>query len=305
MKQELLGYLKNVIDLEKSIYTQERMLKSIENQISQLGYYNSYSKPNPPQDVDGDFTTTGGLAILGAIIGGVVGLFGAGSLISLLIKWPLIGAVIGAILGFIVDMLNNSSKNDVSRRAYEQQLQNYDRAVKQDQYRVSEELKRKQRLQEISFLLKEKIYKTRSILEQYYDKNIIFPKYRNLVSICSFYEYFSSGRCTDFTGPQGAYNIFEQERRLDNIVTKLDQVLIKLDEISENQYILHETILEGNRISQQLLTQSNKQIQLAEYAVNNSAISAYCAQENLNETKQMKWLVHHDLWCMQNNIDIL
>ena len=63
-------------------------------------------------------------------------------------------------------------------------------------------------------------------LVSFYSKNIIYPKYRGLVPIAAFYEYFNSGRCDTLTGHEGAYNIYETEIRMNIIIAKLDDCLL-------------------------------------------------------------------------------
>mgnify|MGYP007024707781 CR=1 FL=1 len=51
-----------------------------------------------------------------------------------------------------------------------------------------------------------------------------FPKYRNLVAVSQIYEYILSGRCTELGGYQGAYNLYEQETRMDIVIMRLDDI---------------------------------------------------------------------------------
>lgn len=64
-----------------------------------------------------------------------------------------------------------------------------------------------------------------------------------------FIEYLDSRRCSELEGPEGAYNIYENEARLNVIITKLDMVIERLDSIRENQYYLYETMSEINKKS--------------------------------------------------------
>ena len=73
------------------------------------------------------------------------------------------------------------------------------------------------------------LFKCRNELYSY---NIVFDKYRNIVALSTFYEYLMAGRCETLDGVNGAYNIYENEIRLNTIITKLD-------EIKENQFIIY------------------------------------------------------------------
>lgn len=58
-------------------------------------------------------------------------------------------------------------------------------------------------LQDEYKLLSERLEETKKILEQLYNTNIIFLKYRNIIAISSFYEYLMAGRCTELEGAEG------------------------------------------------------------------------------------------------------
>ncbi len=96
--------------------------------------------------------------------------------------------------------------------------------------------------------------------------------------MCSLYEYFISGRFTELTGPDGAYNRYETEIRLDRIITKLDVIIHKLDAIKANQYMLFTALQEGNQLTKQLLDESVKQSQLAQKTVENTALAAHYSE---------------------------
>ena len=80
-----------------------------------------------------------------------------------------------------------------------------------------------------------------------YSYNVIYPKYRNLVAISSFYDYLMSGRCNTLVGNDGAYNLYESESRADLIITKLSDVLTSLDKIQDNQYMLYQQMSDVNK----------------------------------------------------------
>lgn len=87
--------------------------------------------------------------------------------------------------------------------------------------------------------VREQKNKTFEKLGQIYSKNIIYPKYRNYAAVCSFYDYIESGRCSTLEGPDGAYNKYDIEVRLDKINAQLDVVIKNLIAIRENQYKLY------------------------------------------------------------------
>ena len=95
--------------------------------------------------------------------------------------------------------------------------------------------------------VKKKLDISEERLQTIYQKNFIFPKYRNLVMVCSLYEYICAGRCTELEGHEGAYNILETEIRLDRIISQLDKVIAQLEQIKQNQFMLYSAVQECNQ----------------------------------------------------------
>ncbi len=81
-----------------------------------------------------------------------------------------------------------------------------------------------------------------STLNKLYDTEIIYPKYRDLVSVTMFCEYIDSGRCSQLEGSNGAYNLYESEKRADLIIARMDEVVSSLDTIRQNQFYLYQSI---------------------------------------------------------------
>ena len=59
-------------------------------------------------------------------------------------------------------------------------------------------------------------------------------------------EYLLSGRCEDLTGYTGAYNLYEQELRMNIIIAELELISEELDAIKENQYMIYNAICQAN-----------------------------------------------------------
>ena len=136
-------------------------------------------------------------------------------------------------------------------------MEEYQRNISNDQARIEQESQKKEVFQADLVKLQAYHATSRETLSKIYDKNIIFPKYRNLVMVCSLYEYICASRCTTLEGHEGAYNILEMEIRLDRIITQLDKVIAQLNAIQSNQFILYSAIQESNRQSALLLESTN------------------------------------------------
>ncbi len=97
---------------------------------------------------------------------------------------------------------------------------------------------------EIAEELLKKFYKAQ---HEMYSCGIIFEKYRNFVAVSTFYEYISSSRCETLDGPDGAYNLYENEIRMNMLIGQLNQVIESLEEIKQNQYMIYSAINETNK----------------------------------------------------------
>ena len=56
-----------------------------------------------------------------------------------------------------------------------------------------------------------------------------------MFALSSFFEYLNSERCYELEGADGAYNLYERERRSDAVAT----FFRKLEDVSKNQVILY------------------------------------------------------------------
>lgn len=143
--------------------------------------------------------------------------------------------------------------NEAARREYQEKLDAYQDDVLKDQQRVRLENIKKEVLQAELSQMRELNAASKKTLEQIYNKKIIFPKYRNMVMVCSLYEYVCTGRCDTLEGHEGAYNLLELEIRLDKIVTRLDRVIEVLGRIQQSQYMVYSAIQDANRQSAKIL----------------------------------------------------
>lgn len=170
---------------------------------------------------------------------------------------------------------NNKRKEDYNLRLklYEEECdkeaQRYNILVKQyeqkmDEYNFAKEKSIEQKNNvSVSFDETTKILK--DSLEKLYDKNIIFPKYRNFVAITMISEYLESGRCSELEGPNGAYNLYESELRQNIIINQLSTIIDNLDQIKNNQFILYQEISNSNRIISGILSDIHNEMVISNY----------------------------------------
>lgn len=242
MDRQFLGYLKKTVELEQAVYTQKQVIAKLDYEISRLGHLSNFQEPKPPAEPSPALLDTLGSFIgSGAMIGFFVGIFN-GSFLGGIVP----GAVIGGLVNLVLNAIVMSSESTKRHERYYAAMREYKANMEWDIARVNAEYAQKEKLEELRDIMASRLKETTSILNKYYDTDIIFPKYRNLVALCSIYEYFLSGRCSKLTGHGGAYDTYEYDARMNLIIVKLDEIINQLETIKNNQYMLYDAIQEGN-----------------------------------------------------------
>lgn len=141
-------------------------------------------------------------------------------------------------------------------------------------------------------------------LNELYSYNVIYPKYRNLVAVCSFLDYFSAGLCYAFEAPEngvgGAYYIFENEMLHKQIIMELKEINENLNQIKASQYSLYcavagskEMLSELNVTMKRIANEEEKGNRNVEKLIEESRISNYYAaqtQKELSYLNNMQYL---------------
>ncbi len=159
-----------------------------------------------------------------------------------------------------------------------------DQAVAKDNARVARENVLKAEIKRQISSVKEEQAKTKNALNAIYSLEIIHPSYRNLVAVSTFYDYFDKGICVSLSGRDGAYAFYEEALRFQRIETKLDVIISKLDEISENQRYIAELVREGNASLRRIEKQNDRMISQQSEIVENTALTEYntrCSAESM------------------------
>ncbi len=314
---ELLSYVKQVMDLETSVYTNQRLEDGWINSLEECGAKlpNKPKKPKketvpippfkpttPTLDKKPMLTTVieCGFGILLIIIGillfadggfSIVGGFG-----SLLLGIPLTitgakhpGVVKKIADKYAADMEEYNKEMDAyNKRSAEAEAewQRQEQIYQSDKEKYDQELgeygnacyQSMQYIHEAGWMLKD-------ALENLYDVNIIYPKYRNLVAVTTIYEYLASGRCDTLEGADGAYNLYEMELRQNIIIGQLSSVLDSLEQIKNNQFTLYNEIEESNRKSAELLSDIADNTKFSAYANEETAKANAAIAQNTEATK--------------------
>lgn len=215
----------------------------------------------------------------------------------------------------------NSKKYEVELEKYEKEVESWKISLKQKKFAKLKltDFPKKRRdeilnsfknhidlksiVYELNFI-EENIDKIINVLSDLYSYNIIYGKYRNLIAVSTFLDYFISGRCVTLDGSDGAYNLYEQESRADIIINRMDKIIDSLCEIKENQYFIYNQIELVNKslksINEQLLVNNVLQtVQVKELReiinntddlVYNTNVTAYYAQKSANYTQAIAFM---------------
>ncbi|MBQ6825945.1 MAG: hypothetical protein IJP34_04725 [Clostridia bacterium] len=294
---ELIEYVNEVKELECSVYTHERLkplylekLEGIAPQKPTLKKSSIANKPYIPREPSLEGTT---LSLEGSFI--LIYVLIALSIVITIMSFWLIAIDVGFLafcsLLFSIFMDGYSIKIfkdfNANKKDYENKLEEYNILLT----KYNEDIKEDERLNKLyeSDFKKELIdfegqlqifndkkeslsnefsyvsTQLNSSLEQLYNKDIIFPKYRNLVAISVISEYLTSGRCSELEGPNGAYNLYELELRQNIIINQLSSILSNLEQIKNNQYTLYQELKKSDAIINNLLANIGNQIAISNY----------------------------------------
>ncbi|MGN0475406.1 MAG: hypothetical protein ACI4IJ_09975 [Acutalibacteraceae bacterium] len=285
-KSDLLKYLNDCKDLEMSIYTQEQELSKLKNYANSLGRAINYKKPEKQQNVIVDEFTI----VLGVFAGALVDII----IIPILMYFDLtelsifIGILIllaGAAIAWILQEAKEEKQNETK---YKQDMANYSWYINEDAKRVQQELEQKKIVETQISTIEAQLADTKSTLEKLYDVDVIYPKYRALVPVVMFCEYLESMRCSQLTGHEGAYNIYESELRQNLIISKLNDVINQLEQIKENKWKLYDAIERGNRKVDQLCNIGIDNAKRLQRIEDNEAIRAENERITAQNTQTLK-----------------
>lgn len=304
-KGDLLKYVKGIYELEKSVYMQDSFLEMLYAQQEKLTSWSPESlidintKPGGDQRLNkirqeasfkyGAEDTAGGLASLAAVVIFILIIINSvnhgffGSLIGDVFVGGLIGSfvmfAVYYIVYFILFIIINPIIKRKENKVIKQKTENVNAGIIQKNEIQEKEVTR--RLESLNAQIEESedsLEDTEDILSDFYDKNIIYEKYRNLYAISSICEYLESGRCEKLTGANGAYNLYESELRQGIIINQLDEIISELEEIKRNQLLLYGAIMETKKTVERLSNVTTNAIGKLEQLKDNTEICAYNSQ---------------------------
>lgn len=254
---DMKNYLAMAINLERDAYTQKKAMESIRNQTFGLGVYRNFKEPEEPDKTVNErgFEAYfwGRLLIPVCVISLVLALLFSSDFLLICGGGGLLICGGACIIGKLI--YDDDYQKEM--KEYNKKVEEYKKCLVDDAKRVDAERVKDAALESSYSVLRSANEKTKNCLQQLYSKNVLYPKYRNYACVCTLYEYFDSGRCTTLEGHEGAYNLLENEMRLNRIITQNDRILENLETVKQNQELLYESIQEGNQKADQIIRGCN------------------------------------------------
>ncbi len=313
----LKEYLRRVYELEKSLYNQKSVINRLSREIDCINA-SGYGKLKETVSVPSVFEATvyrwteGTLSYIGMLIS----VFFLGVVISACAKlfcivtyyffylrtlatmpWKntiYIGAGLTIVTVVVTIFLGVLEHNDAIRENKRIDMEN--ETINRQNHANSQINRAKTNVinKELQ-IVKNSYSQTRRVLDTYYNYGIIYQKYRNLVAVSSFYEYFASGICSQLGGHEGAYNKFEYELRQNIIISKLDGIINRLDDIKNNQYMLYEAINESNRKTDRLTKVLYNVSDKIQNISDNQEVAAYNSRIAAQNTEYLTWAQTYEM----------
>lgn len=288
-QEELMQYMKAAIDVETELLTQERILAQCEADIESRKPVLKLQEEPPKPEMKPAEEKSGTAAI--CYVSGMIFLFMSIWGFSK-DAWAGIFVVLVAVVFFCIGAGQKKSGENVQNENMNtwEYYENKRKDVQKTNQRLRAEYNQAvadcyRSIDSIRESMQPHTEATKALLDKLYSKGVIYPKYCTLPALTSIYEYFLTGRCTELTGPHGAYNLYEDELRKDTVISQLNTVIENLEQIRQNQFMLYQQVkaVQENTaaIASELRQIKGYTVQIAEM----SKLTAYYAALNERNTR--------------------
>ena len=268
-RPQLIEYLKLIRDTEASIYTTQRVINGLHSLYDTMVMPSAPVEPKMIEKRSAGGAKAGVTVMVFAAIIAIIIISSRNKIVINGILWTQVVSGIIGLVAMIVSLVNThiantgiEDKNQQAEYNYNRQYNKYqkDYATYQEQYKAKKELADSKKAELQSYLneLKQR-------LADLYGLNILYPKYHDWVAVCSFLEYFESGRCEQLDGPDGAYNVYEAEVRQNLIISELEKIGNDVNSLQKHQYQLYACITAANNDVTRILNNIHNQFLLSEY----------------------------------------
>lgn len=272
--QALTDYVGKICDVERELYTTQRLIANLDYQMQRLGHPREVDPPEPT-DGGNPFVQNGGwymVFLLGIPISGVV------RSISL-------GIVIAIALGVFGTVWGNIYQRAADREIRNEKWAKYDSAVAADKKRVEKERAYRKQLQsEKELLLQQQA--------RLYSRGTIHEAYRSLIPMACFHHYLSTGITNTLEGKKGCYDRFDEDSWRHAVLTNLQQAVRELRKLQQVNQGLYECLNQSNHTLNRI-EQGNQRIYGQLDAVRtNTELTAYNSRVSALANSAMTYMYY-------------
>ena len=279
--QALTDYVGKICDVERELYTTQRLIANLDYQMQRLGHPREVDAPEPT-DVVNPFVQNGGLYmvfLLGIPISGVV------RSISL-------GIVIAIALGVFGTVWGNIYQRAADREIRNEKWAKYDSAVAADKKRVEKERAYRKQLQSEKELLLQQQAKLEQARARLYSRGTIHEAYRSLIPMACFHHYLSTGITNTLEGKKGCYDRFDEDSWRHAVLTNLQQAVRELRKLQQVNQGLYECLNQSNHTLNRI-EQGNQRIYGQLDAVRtNTELTAYNSRVSALANSAMTYMYY-------------
>ena len=279
--QALTDYVGKICDVERELYTTQRLIANLDYQMQRLGHPREVDPPEPT-DGGNPFVQNGGWDmgfLLGIPISGVV------RSISL-------GIVIAIALGVFGTVWGNIYQRAADREIRNEKWAKYDSAVAADKKRVEKERAYRKQLQSEKELLLQQQAKLEQARARLYSRGTIHEAYRSLIPMACFHHYLSTGITNTLEGKKGCYDRFDEDSWRHAVLTNLQQAVRELRKLQQVNQGLYECLNQSNHTLNRI-EQGNQRIYGQLDAVRtNTELTAYNSRVSALANSAMTYMYY-------------
>lgn len=207
------------------------------------------------------------------------------------IRGVIVGAICGVVVGFICFFIRCIGEKKKCEQEYEANLRIYNEEVQMDTIRIENEKKQQKILIGQREVLKNRLATARNYLNDFYDRVGIDKNYRYLIPIGYMSEFLQLGIATKLTGIDGLYYLVRKELRMDQMQASLDEILDKLDQIIDNQHMLHGQLVSMNEKCEQMIQTELHNSKSLDKVIRNTGVTAYNSERARRELEYQSFLM--------------
>ena len=296
-REELLEYLEIAIEFEKQSYIQEHTIKGIEDCCRGLGRKKNIKKPTAPY-IEEPEEVNQAIGVIGIAVALIIfSLLASDCLGSCTGFFSIVGIILGIFGAATLVIIKKKTNEDYYSliTEYEREKAEAEQAEKIEEAVAKRGLIKKHKYEEAKAEIEDLYKKTNKEKQEFYKVGVLDDVYwGDLPAICSFYQYLKSERCYSLKGHEGAYNMYETEKRLDKIVDNLEIVIEKLEQIEYNQRQLYVAITDGMDRMSNMLSGISEGIDKMGSTLNSikeqGAVAAEYQRQAAASAKSMEWM---------------